>query len=252
MSAAQPTVPNAPTAVPRRSRPKKPVALGTRLAQAALLALALYALALGVPATYAGLLYGVSADLRDRLYTGTAAPEERQALASNRNRIIPIWNAWLPYDDLAQIVLADAYEAGITKMAGRQMMPEVLRLETEALKRNPANAYAWSRLAFARFVYNGPSRLVAEPLVQSIQAAPYEPPLLPSRIVLALKVEKYWTPELATLFPQQLERAWLRQRIETVAAAYQEGIEGQLREKLADDVEKRMAFDKILSGMAPR
>ncbi|MBP7253279.1 MAG: hypothetical protein KBA75_07335 [Alphaproteobacteria bacterium] len=251
MTAAQPTVPRAPTVAPRRPRTKR-VTLGTRLTQWALLLLALYALSLAVPATYAGLLYGLSADLRDKLYTSTAAPEERQALAAYRNRIIPVWNAWLPYDDLAQIVLADAYEVGITKMAGRQMMSEVLRLETEALKRNPANAYAWSRLAYARFIYNGPSRLVAEPLVQSIQAAPYEPALLPSRIVLALKIEKYWTPELAALFPQQLERAWLRQSIETVAAAYQDGIEGQLREKFANDVEKRMAFDKIISGMAPR
>lgn len=251
MTAAQPTVQRTPPAVPRRSRAKR-VTLGTRLAQWALLLLALYTLALAVPATYAGVLYGLSADLRDKLYTSTAAPEERQALAAIRKRIIPVWNAWLPYDDLAQIVLADAYEAGITKMSGRQMMPEVLRLETEALKRNPANAYAWSRLAYARYIYNGPSRLVAEPLVQSIQAAPYEPALLPSRIVLALKIEKYWTPELAALFPQQLERAWLRQSIETVAAAYQDGIEGQLREKLANDVEKRMAFDKIIGGMAPR
>lgn len=251
MTAAQPTAPAAPSPAPRRPRSRR-MTLVTRLSQSTLLLLTLYALSLAIPATYAGLLYGLSADLRDKMYTSTASPEERKELAGIRNRIIPVWNAWLPYDDLAQIVLADAYDAGITKMAGRQMMPEVLRLETEALTRNPANAYAWSRLAYARYIYNGPSRLVAEPLVQSIQAAPYEPALLPSRIVLALKIEKYWTPELAALFPQQLDRAWLRQSIETVAAAYQEGIEGQLREKLADDVEKRMAFDKIISGMAPR
>lgn len=250
MTAAALTAP-APQAGSRRARSRR-VTPGGRLAQVALLLLALYALFLAIPATYAGVLYGLTADQRDRLYTGVAAPEERQLLAAARQKIIPVWDAWLPYDDLAQIVLADAYDLGITKLAGRQLMPEVLRLETEALKRNPANAYAWSRLAYARYVYNGASRLVAEPLVQSILSAPYEPPLLASRIVLALKIEKYWTPELAALFPGQLERAWLRQSIETVAAAYQEGIEGRLREKLADDPEKRLAFDKILRGMAPR
>lgn len=250
MTAAAPTA-AAPHAGPRRARARR-VTPGGRLAQLALFLLSGYALFLAIPATYAGTLYGLTADQRDRLYSGAATPEERQQLAAARQKIIPVWDAWLPYDDLAQIVLADAYDIGITKMAGRQLMPEVLRLETEALKRNPANAYAWSRLAYARYVYNGASRLVAEPLVQSILSAPYEPPLLAARIVLALKIEKYWTPELAALFPGQLERAWLRQSIETVAAAYQEGIEGRLREKLADDPEKRLAFDKILRGMAPR
>ncbi len=234
------------------SRSARPLPLGARLCQLILLIASGVTIYLGTLSCYAGISYGLTADQRDRLYTDQSTIPDRQALQASRSEILTLWDAWLPYDDLAQVVLADAYDKGVTKPEGRKLMPEVLRLEAEALKRNPANAYAWSRLAFARYIYSGPSRLVAEPLVQSIQAAPYEPPLLASRVVLALRIEKYWTDALRDLFPQQLERAWLRESVDTVQAAYQNGIEDRLREKLAEDPVKLAQFDKILASIKPQ
>ena len=252
MTADQPKPkPSAPRSGGGRAVAKKPLPPGQRPLQFALLALAAATLWHASIALYAGLGYGLSADLRDRLYTGMATAPERAALKRARMDILTVWNAWLPYDDLAQITLADAVEAGIGRPRGRAMMPEVMRLEAEALRRNPANAYAWARLAYARYVYNGPSRLVTEPLLQSILSAPYEPQLMASRIVLALKTEKYWPPELRALFPEQLRRAWLRNSVETVHAAYQDGIEHLLREKLAGDRVKRAHFDALLADIAP-
>lgn len=230
----------------------KAVPLNLRLIQTLLLGLTAYTLYLGALTLYAGLGYGLSSDLRDRLYVNASTATEREVLKRWRTDVLSVWDAWLPYDDLAQIVMADALEKGMNSQAGRKMMPEVLRLEAEALQRNPANSYAWARLAYARYVYNGASRLVVEPLVQSIQSAPYEPSLLAARIVLALKTEKYWTAEMIALFPQQLERAWLRESVDTVRAAYQDGIESTLREKLADDLVKRAQFDKLLADMRPK
>jgi hypothetical protein len=216
-------------------------------------------LALSVPAAllsgltlYVGLCYGLSGELRDKLYTGTATRSERARLADWRRRVLPVWDAWLVYDDLAQIMLAQGVELGLSQPAGRGLLPGVMRLEAEALRRHPANAFAWARLAYARYVYDGASTLVTEPLLQSIQSAPYEPDLLPSRIVLALQTEAFWSPELTALFPQQLERAWLRQSVETVQAAYKDGITLQLRAKLAHDPDKLARFDDILGDLAPR
>ncbi len=217
--------------------------------QLALCVLTLLALGLGSITLYAGLSLGLSADLRDELYTGTADAKERALLARWRSDLLPIWDAGVIYDDLAQIVLADAVEKGIHTPDGRKMMPEVLRLEAEALRRNPANAYAWARLAYARYIYNGPSQLVTEPLLQSIQSSPYEPPLLASRIVLALRTEKYWSPQMKEWFPQQLERAWLRESAETVRAAYDDGIELWLREKIANDPQKLARYEEIMKDL---
>ncbi len=241
---------------PRRLRQILPEARripgNVRGLQVLLLVLSLYAMGQGGLSLYAGLGFGLTADLRDKLYTNQATAGERAELRRQREALLPFWDAWLVYDDLAQITLADAVEKGLKSPAGRALMPEVMRLETEALKRNPAHSYAWARLAYARFVYNGPSALVSELLMHSILCAPHEPPLLPSRIALALQTEKYWSPELREWFPRQLERAWLREKIPTVQAVYAEGYEDRLRHWLADDPVKLKELNEILAGITPR
>lgn len=222
-----------------------------RLMQGLLLALSIPTIGLAGVTLYVGIGYGLSGELRDKLYTGKSTFSERARLAAWRHQALPVWDAWLIYDDLAQIALANAVELGIDQPAGRNLMPLVMQLEAEALKRNPANSFAWARLAYARYVYNGPSLLVTEPLLQSIQSGPYEQDLLPSRIVLALATEPYWPEELRAIFPQQLERAWLRQSVETVQAAYKDGAIDQLRAKLANDPAKLAQLNTLLGDLSP-
>jgi hypothetical protein len=217
----------------------------------ALLALAVPTIGLSTLTLYVGLVYGLSGKLRDTLYTRQASFSERKALAQWRENLLTVWDAWLPYDDLAQIALGNAVELGLDKKEGRKFLPQVLKLETEALRRNPANTFAWARFAYARYAYNGPSTMVTAPLLQSIQMAPYEPDLLPSRITLALLTKEYWPDELKQLFPQQLKRAWLLQKIETVQAAYKGGVSRELRQAVSDDPVMLAEFDQIKGDLAP-
>lgn len=198
----------------------------------------------GWPALYGGISMGMTSDLREKLYAhGKLPAAELDDFIAKRTQMLTFWDSWLGYDDLAQANLAKAEALGITTKAGRAMMPEIIRFEKESLLRNPANSFAWARLAYARMIYNGPSRLVTMPLLQSIQAAPYEPSLLPSRIAMMLDTKTYWPPEMGDLFPQQLDRAWISHAFETTRAAFLDGQADALRPYLEKDPEKLAKFD---------
>lgn len=195
-------------------------------------------------ALYGGISLGVTEYQREKLYArGKISDAELDDFIAKRRQLSSLWDGWLGYDDLAQATLAKADALGIHSKAGVALMPEVISLEKDALLRNPANSFAWARLAYARMIYNGPSRLVSMPLLQSIQSAPYEPSLLPSRIALMLDTKAYWPPEMTDLFPQQLERAWISEAFETTRAVFDDHQDAALRPYLESDPEKLAKFD---------
>ncbi len=216
----------------------------------ALLFLSLLSLVYGWPALYGGISLGISGGLRDKLYAREPMSEaELDDFITRRHQLLAFWDSWLGYDDLAQAVLAKAETLGLHTKAGRDLMPEVMRLEKEALVRNPANSFAWARLAYARMVYNGPSRLVTMPLLQSIHSGPYEPSLLPSRIAMMLNTKPYWPEEMAAIFQQQVDRAWISQSLETTRAVFFGGQADALRAYLESDPVKLVKFDKWVSDL---
>ncbi|MEJ0062058.1 MAG: hypothetical protein WDO70_02345 [Alphaproteobacteria bacterium] len=94
------------------------------------------------PATYGGAALGVSGELRDKLYGGeTMAPEELDRYMALRQQALKFWDSWQAYDDLAQATLTRAAQMGLDKPKARQLLPDVMRYEKEALLRNPANGY---------------------------------------------------------------------------------------------------------------
>ncbi len=215
-----------------------------RLFQCVVLFTSLLGIGYGWPALYGGISLGVSSGLRDKLYAReNMSAAELEDFITKRHQMLSFWDSWLGYDDLAQATLAKAESLGLTTKAGRDLLPEVIRFEKEALIRNPANSFAWARLAYARMVYNGPSRLVTMPLLQSIQAGPYEPSLLPSRITMMLNTKAYWPPEMQDLFQKQLDRAWISQALETTRAVFFSGQDGALRPYLESDANKLKEFD---------
>lgn len=220
------------------------------LVLATLLGLSAMGAGLGLPALYAGLALSVSANLQEKFYSGaTVSDAELDELALRRRQLLFFWDGWLGHDDLAQITLVRAEKLGLHKPEGRALMPEIMRLEQEALRRNPANAYAWARLAYARLVYNGPSRLVLEPLLLSIASAPYEPSLMASRIMLLLDTQPYWAASTEHLFKRQLGFAWLHNGMETAYAAFLEHKTEMLRPHLADDPVRLAQYDKWIADM---
>ncbi len=76
------------------------------------------------------------------------------------------------------------------------------------LARAPANAFAWTRLAYAETLLNGPSPAAAAALRMSLVAAPYEPRLLTVRLELCLRSWDYFAPADRVLVGAQIRTAW--------------------------------------------
>ena len=116
----------------------------------------------------------------------------------------------------------------------------------EGLALGPASPHAWTRLAYADLVANGPSARVASALEMSLATAPFEPRLLRVRVELCLWAWPYLSPEVRRLVDEQIRLAWQRTRPELVVIARHTGRENVVRAALSDDAAGRAEFERLL------
>jgi len=72
----------------------------------------------------------------------------------------------------------------------------------------PANAFAWTRLAYAEILKAGPSQAAASELRMSLATAPFEPRLLFLRLELSFRTWPYFQSEDRKLVFEQIRYAW--------------------------------------------
>jgi hypothetical protein len=160
---------------------------------------------------------------------------ETETLINNRQSVLAFWPAPALYDDLAMAYMARAELTGLEKTEGRKQLADVIHAQEQALIRNPANTFGWQRLAYARLLYNGPSRLVSEALEKAIESAPHESLLMSSRLALLVAVKPYWSNELRELFPEQVRIAYKTRKWQMMAAALAGDFVADLYAAVADD-----------------
>lgn len=189
-----------------------------------------------MPAFMAGVLLTLDYDLRDRLLDGESlSAEETDAFIAGREAVLTFWPTAQTYDDLAMGWLNRAILAGLDKPEGLAAMAKVIELEQEGLSRRPADGFGWARLAYARLLYNGPSRLVFDALRKSIDSAPHERRLLVSRVAMLFVIRKYWPEGFAEQVPDHVMRAWHRQKSALLEIALKDGFFEDIAPVLAQD-----------------
>lgn len=107
---------------------------------------------------------------------------------------------------LAELVLAEQLPRGDPEAA--QVLDQAIASLRAGLEREPANPYAWSRLAYAEALKNGWTPLAVSSLRLALITAPYEPPLLWSRLRMAFLAWPKMTSDDRDLVFPQIRYAW--------------------------------------------
>jgi hypothetical protein len=112
----------------------------------------------------------------------------------------------------------------------------------------PASPHAWTRLAYAELVANGPSAPVASALEMSLRTAPFDPRLLRVRIELCLRAWPYLTAAARRLVHEQVRLAWRQSGSELIAIARHAGREDVVRGALSQRPADRAEFDRAVGS----
>lgn len=107
---------------------------------------------------------------------------------------------------LAELLMAEAKGNGSQRDPA--LVAAAITAASEGLARAPLNPQAWARLAYARYLRNGPTRGVATDLRMSIFTGPYEPRLVFSRLALSLRDWQNFAKEDRDLLLGQVRFAW--------------------------------------------
>ena len=116
-----------------------------------------------------------------------------------------------------------------------------------ALTREPADSFAWARLAWLSYLQSGPSPGSLAALKMSIYTAPAKKSLLFWRIRLCVQNRAYWDEELTSLLKRQIALAWSVSPGRLAAVAAESGIEDLSKEVLQGKPEDLKRFEHLLS-----
>ena len=149
---------------------------------------------------------------------------------------------------LAQLLLA--LEAEIDNQKKRDLIIASISSLKKSLARAPADAFVWTRLAYAQLLLSGPSPEVATTLRMALQTAPYEPRLFAVRLELAFLAWPYLGPDDRDLVLQQVRWAWRHRRGELVGLARSLDRIDVVRAALSREPEELLRFEKLLKKPA--
>jgi len=112
--------------------------------------------------------------------------------------------------DLALIHLRNAQHQGLETESGKNELQTSMKLAERGLEQNPANTYAWLRLAEARLERDGglPSPGVLRALRMSYRTGPYVDQLMPARAQMSLRLWERLDEELQTYASHELAYLW--------------------------------------------
>jgi len=110
---------------------------------------------------------------------------------------------------LAQLLLASA--EGVDGERRRSLVGDAIESLNAGLALAPANPFAWTRLAYAESLKNGPSPRVVSALRMALLTAQYEPRLLFVRLELCFQAWAHFGPEDRDLIFKKVRFAWQTQ-----------------------------------------
>ena len=149
---------------------------------------------------------------------------------------------------LAQLLLAS--QAEIDNQKKRDLIIASISSLKKSLARAPADAFVWTRLAYAQLLLSGPSPEVATTLRMALQNAPYEPRLFAVRLELAFLAWPYLGPDDHDLVLQQVRWAWRNRRGGLVGLARSLDRIDVVRAALSREPEELLRFEKLLKKPA--
>ncbi len=106
-----------------------------------------------------------------------------------------------------------------------------------ALAREPAHSFTWARLAWFRYIQEGPSAESLSFLRMSIYTAPAKRSLLFWRLRLSALHRQFWDDDFENLVKRQIVFAWRVSPGRLAATASESGIENLAREVLQDSLQ---------------
>jgi hypothetical protein len=143
----------------------------------------------------------------------------------------------------AEILLAQREVGGGTRY--HALMAQALTALRDGLARAPADAYGWTRLAYARLALGEPADRVVPVLAMAIETAPVEATLIYPRLELCLIEWPYFAQAKPELFQQQIQLAWAQSRLRLVRLARSTSRLDAVRNALPET--DRAQFDRILA-----
>ena len=109
---------------------------------------------------------------------------------------------------LGELLLVDPADADGVSPSDRATIEQAIRDLTASLSRSPLNPHAWTRLAYARMLLDGPSDAAAASLMMSVYLGPHDPQLVFPRLGLLFRVWDRLADDERRLAYRQIQFAW--------------------------------------------
>lgn len=137
-------------------------------------------------------------------------------LISSRRSVLSLWTSARAESDLGLALLIKA-RATPDQQEARALINTAIGALHRSLSEAPARPYAWTRLAYAKLLTEGPSSVVADALHMAMMTAPtYGPPyndgMLAARASLCLVMLPYFSPDDRSRAIEQVRLAWHQSR----------------------------------------
>ncbi|MEI6986740.1 MAG: hypothetical protein WCK65_11475 [Rhodospirillaceae bacterium] len=150
--------------------------------------------------------------------------------------------------DIALLLIGSANQAVADMPLRHQRLREAEGMLRQGLAGNPANGFAWVRLALVCEALDGPSRTVAAATVMAVRTSPGERRLRVAALGLAMRNHAYLSQLESATIDHYLASAW---RDETYRRAWMRGVrahsaEAMIWNAMADDPGGTAEFKAML------
>ncbi len=153
------------------------------------------------------------------------------------------------HTDLGLVLIVQAERLGLATPEGRNLASKAAQALERGLSREPANPYAWVRLANARFA-QGQSHAAStrRALAMSYVTGRYAYRVMPQRIEIAMQLYEELAPELRQDVARDIAALWNRswedqKRVFRLACRYDRSF--LVAQALGADKKARAEFDKL-------
>jgi hypothetical protein len=198
--------------------------------------------ALGARPTLEKLEIGKARPSDQELAEAVAALERSVAwVPSARN------NADLAFLEVEQVLRLPADDAGRAGLLSRAQQHLV-----DSLTANPADGFAWLRLAIVREQGGAPPRQIAVPLAQSLDVAPNVRQLWLPRAIMLLRYWRYLTVDELLAMRAQLRTIWMvdkAARLPLLHAAENMGQAPMISWAIGDDRSAQAEYEKLKENL---
>lgn len=166
-------------------------------------------------------------DLGDAAKAGAVSQDAVKAAILSRERALRWQDNPKSWSDLGALQLQQAEAAGLATAQGRELAARSMESHRRGLALDPAQPYAWLRLAKAELVTTGMTPALNPLLQMSVRTAPREPQLVLDRLDVAFTA---W-PVL-----DKTTRALMNEQIVIAARFYEKKLAALARRHLALDI----------------